>query len=191
MVKEAQGDYRTRMLRRGPAMPGKIEKARNPRQALFRLATYFKPFKMALALVLFLVFISTVLGLVGPYLMGRAIDGYIASKDPTGLAAIVVGMLLVFLTGNLVDAASGWIMASVSQNALKLVRRELFNHLQTLRLSFYDANPVGELMSRLTNDIDAINTAISQNVVTLFASVLSLGGILIAMFVLNFWLALA
>lgn len=191
ITKDTQGDYRTRMLRRGPAMPGKIEKARDPRRALLRLATYFKPFKVALVIVLFLVLISTGLSLIGPYLMGRAIDGFIANKDPGGLAVIAVGMLIVFLLGNLVDAASGWITASISQKALKQVRRELFNHLQTLRLSFFDSHPVGELMSRLTNDIDAINTAVSQNVITLFAGVLSLGGILVAMFVLNFWLALA
>lgn len=191
LTKDAQGDYRTRMLRRGPAVPGKIEKARDPRRALFRLATYFKPFKTSLMVVLLLVLVSTVLGLVGPYLMGRAIDGFIAAKNPNGLAVFAVGMLIVFLVGNLADAASGWIMASVSQKALKGVRGELFDHLQILKLSFFDANPAGELMSRLTNDIDAINTAVSQNVVTLFAGVLSLSGILIAMFVLNFWLALA
>ncbi len=191
LTKDAQGDYRARMLRRGPAVPGKIEKARDPRRALFRLATYFKPFKTSLMVVLLLVLVSTVLGLVGPYLMGRAIDGFIAAKNPNGLAVFAVGMLIVFLVGNLADAASGWIMASVSQRSLKGMRGELFNHLQILKLSFFDANPAGELMSRLTNDIDAINTAVSQNVVTLFAGVLSLGGILIAMFVLNIWLALA
>jgi ATP-binding cassette subfamily B protein len=81
-------------------------------------------------------------------------------------------------------------MASVSQKALKTVRRDLFGHLQALPLRFFDNHPPGELMSRLTNDIDAINTAVSQNIVALLASVLSLVGILVAMFVLNFWLAL-
>jgi ATP-binding cassette subfamily B protein len=82
-------------------------------------------------------------------------------------------------------------MARVSQGALKRLRQNMFDHMQTLSLSFFDRNPAGELMSRLTNDIDAINQAVSQNVVSLFASVLSLGGILAAMFILNFWLALA
>ncbi len=71
------------------------------------------------------------------------------------------------------------------------MRRDLFQHLQTLPLVFFDRNPAGELMSRLTNDIDAINQAVSQNVTSLIASVLSLVGILVAMFVLNAWLALA
>jgi ATP-binding cassette, subfamily B, multidrug efflux pump len=71
------------------------------------------------------------------------------------------------------------------------VRRNLFGHLQKLPIKFFDANTAGGLMSRLTNDIDAINQAISQNVVALVASSLTLVGILIAMFVLNFYLALA
>src|SRR5512143_2185146 len=82
-------------------------------------------------------------------------------------------------------------MADVSQRALKLMRKDLFVHLQDLPMSFFDHNPAGELMSRLTNDIDAINQAVSQNVTSLIASFLTMGGILIAMFVLNHWLALA
>jgi ATP-binding cassette subfamily B protein len=183
-------DHRVRMLRKGPAMPGKIEKARDPRQALVRLAAYLGPYQAILAIVLVFVIVSTVLGLLGPYLMGRAIDGYITTQDTTGLARIAIVMLAVFLAGNLADAISGWMMASVSQKALQGVRRDLFGHLQSLTLRFFDNHPAGELMSRLTNDIDAINTAVSQNVVALLASVLSLGGILAAMFVLNFWLAL-
>jgi ATP-binding cassette subfamily B multidrug efflux pump len=71
------------------------------------------------------------------------------------------------------------------------MRRELFQHLQTFSIGFYDTHPAGGLMSRLTNDIDAINQAVSQNVTSLIASVLSMAGILITMFVLNAWLALA
>jgi ATP-binding cassette subfamily B multidrug efflux pump len=187
----SEGDYRTRMMRRGPAIPGRIEKARDARRALIRLIPYLGPYKAILIAVLVLVLVSTALGLVGPYLMGHAIDEYIATKDTAGLAVIACWMLAVFLAGNLADAASGWVMAGISQKALKSVRRDLFEHLQTLNLSFFDNHPAGELMSRLTNDIDAINTAVSQNVVALLASALSMGGILIAMFVLNFWLALA
>jgi len=185
------GDIRARMVRRGPAHPGKIEKARDPRRALRRLMRRLSPYKGRLAAVFVIVLASTVLGLIGPYLMGVAIDDYISTRNPAGLAPIAVWMLIVYLLGNVCDAGSSWIMAGVSQTALKALRRDLFDHLQNLSLGFFDSHPAGELMSRLTNDIDAINQAVSQNVVSLLASVLSLGGILIAMFVLNFWLALA
>jgi ATP-binding cassette subfamily B multidrug efflux pump len=135
--------------------------------------------------------VYTVLGLIGPYLMGVAIDRFITTRQAAGLAQIAAWMLVVYVLNNLFQAIAGWLMASVSQRALKLLRTNLFTHLQTLPLSFFDHNPAGELMSRLTNDIDAINQAVSQNVTALLASVLSLVGILIAMFVLDRWLALA
>ncbi len=184
-------DARAQMVRGPHGRPTRIEKARDPRRALLRLLPYLWPYRAALAAVLALVLASTVLGLIGPYLMGRAIDDFIAAKDPAGLGRIAFWMLVVLLSGNIFDAISNWTMARISQRALKKVRSDLFGHLQTLSIGFFDAHPAGELMSRLTNDIDAINQAVSQNVVALIASTLSLGGILIAMFVLNFWLALA
>jgi len=80
-----------------------------------------------------------------------------------------------------------WQLYSASDNE----RQMLFEHLQKLSIQFFDSHTAGELMSRLTNDIEAINQAVSQNVVSLVASVLSLVGIVIAMFILNPWLALA
>ncbi|MFN8595886.1 MAG: ABC transporter ATP-binding protein [Anaerolineae bacterium] len=184
-------DVRASMMPRRPAAIGRIEKARDPRHALIRLLPYLSPFKAALIGVLVMVIIYTILGLIGPYLMGVAIDRFIATKQVAGLAPIALAMLGVYVLNNVFQAISGWIMASVSQRALKGLRRELFAHLQTLTLRFFDRNTAGELMSRLTNDIDAINQTVSQNVTTLLASVLSLVGILIAMFVLNAWLALS
>jgi ATP-binding cassette subfamily B multidrug efflux pump len=100
-------------------------------------------------------------------------------------------MLAAYVLNNLFQALANWVMADISQQALKLMRRDLFQHLQTLPASFFDSHPAGELMSRLTNDIDAINQAVSQNVTSLIASVLSMVGIVIAMFILDRWLALA
>jgi ATP-binding cassette subfamily B protein len=176
--------------RGGWMTPGRIEKARDSRQALLRLAGYLKPFTAALIGVMFLVVGYTLLGLLGPYLTGLAIDQFIATGDAPGLARIAAIMLTAYLLNNLLHLISAWVMAGISQRALKQLRRDLFAHLQKLPLSFFDRNPAGELMSRLTNDIDAINQAVSQNVVSLFASVLSLVGIVIAMFTLNPWLAL-
>jgi ATP-binding cassette subfamily B multidrug efflux pump len=184
------GGVRTSMQRR-PADPGKIEKARNPRNALLRLLPYLHPFKVVLAVVFVFVLIYIVLGLIGPYLMGVAIDKFIATKDAAGLVKIAIIMLAIYLLNNLFQAISAWLMSDVSQRALKQLRKDLFSHLQSLPISFFDSHSAGELMSRLTNDIDAINQAVSQNVTSLLASVLSLAGILIAMFILDKWLALA
>jgi ATP-binding cassette subfamily B protein len=171
--------------------PAKIEKAKDPRGTLMRMLPYFGRFRAAVTLVFIFVLIYTLLGLVGPYLMGVAIDQFISTKQAAGLARIAIIMLVVYLLNNLFQAVAAWIMARVSQRALKQMRKDLFQHLQSLPLSFFDRNPAGELMSRLTNDIDAINQAVSQNVTSLVASVLSMIGIVVAMFILDRWLALA
>jgi ATP-binding cassette subfamily B protein len=176
---------------RAPMRPTKIEKAANPRRALTRLLPYLGPYKIKLILVAGLILSITFLDLLGPYLMGRAIDRYIGNKDLSGLAQMALLMIAVYIGNNAFQALSSWTMAGVSQRALKDLRRDLFGHLQNLPLKFFDSNPAGELMSRLTNDIEAVNQAVSQNIIAMLGSLLSLVGFVVAMFVLNFWLALA
>ncbi|MHB0897206.1 MAG: ABC transporter ATP-binding protein [Spirochaetales bacterium] len=183
-------DIRASMQRR-PSQPGKIEKAKDPRLAMARLLNYLIPYKVQLMLVTGFVLVFSLLGLGGPYLMGLAIDRFIGGKDIPGLIRTAALMLGAYLLSNIFQVIANWLMASISQNALKRLRAELFAHLQTLSMGFFDTHAAGGLMSRLTNDIDAINQAVSQNVISLLSGVLTMTGILIAMFVLNHWLALA
>lgn len=176
---------------RGPMQPGRIEKAGNPRRAITRLAMYLSPYKVTLAVVLAFVLVYISLGLLEPFLIGRAIDQFISTRQINGLSNLALLLFSAYLFDNGFQAASSWLMARISQDALRRLRRDLFEHLQNLSIRFFDNHTAGELMSRLTNDIEAINQAVSQNVVSLVASVLSLVGIVIAMFILNAWLALA
>jgi ATP-binding cassette subfamily B protein len=176
---------------RGGMRPGKIEKAGNPRRALVRLVLYLRPYTYTLLVVFFFVLGYILLGLFEPYLIGRAIDNFISVKQVSGLMKASLFLLTIYIFDNIFQAASSWLMAGISQDALRRLRRDLFEHLQQLSVHFFDSHTAGELMSRLTNDIEAINQAVSQNVVSLVASVLSLVGIVIAMFILNPWLALA
>jgi len=174
-----------------PVQPGRIEKPKNSTAAVHRLLRYLSPFRSKLIGVALLVVLYSLLGLTGPYLIGLAIDRFMVKKDIAGLERIALLMLLVYLICNLFQLIAGWIMAKVSQTALKQLSGDLFTHIQTLPVSYFDHHSSGSLMSRLTNDTDAINQAISQNVTSLAASVLSLIGIMVAMFLLNFWLALS
>jgi ATP-binding cassette subfamily B protein len=178
------------MQPRGPRNIGRIEKARDPRSALRRLLPYLGRSPVMLVMAFVAVLIYTALGILGPYLIGVAIDTFITGKDPAGLGRIALWMLAVYALNNLFQAVAGWLMADISQRGLQLLRRDLFARLQILPVRFFDRNPAGELMSRLTNDIDAINTAVAQNITALAASVLSMGGILVAMFLLDWRLAL-
>ena len=170
-------------------MAGRVDKAKNPRVTLMRLGRYLLAWKYQLALVAIFVVLGTILSIIGPYLLGVAIDRYIIKGDLPGLASIALLMLGVFVSGWFAQSAQGILMASISQKALRALRKNLFEHLQTLSLSFFDRRTHGELMSRLTNDMDAINIALTMNVTQLASSLLSLVGILVAMFVLNVWLA--
>ena len=168
----------------------RIEKARDVRITLRRLLVTLRPYKLALVTVFILVVVNTILDLLAPFLMGVAIDEFITASDLTGLQRIVLLMLGAYAGAWLAKVGQNVIMARVSQNAMRTLRCNLFEHLQTLSLSFFDRHPHGELMSRLTNDMDAISRVLDQNVTELFTGLLTLVGILVMMFVINFWLAL-
>ncbi len=179
------------MMGRGPHAMGTIEKAKDARGALNRLIRYLGDYKIHLAVIALLTAVSSLLALAGPYLIGVAIDTTILVGDVEGLLRISLILAGVYLFSALVSMASGWVMAIISQRSLKKLRKELFEHIQTLSLSFFDKRMAGDLMSRLTNDIDSIGRAISSNVTSLISSSITLVGILVMMFSLNVWLALA
>ena len=183
-------DARSVVGRGGGQRNRSIEKARDPRKALTRLYAYLKPYRAKLLLVVVLVVAYTLLSLAGPYLMGQAIDRFIGGTDKAGLVRTAVLMLASYLGYLFFQVLANRLMAWIAQYALKDVRQALFKHLQTLSMEFFDKHSAGGLMSRLTSDIDAINQAISQNVVAMVASLLQMVGILIMMVVLNPSLAL-
>ena len=168
----------------------KIEKAKDPGVATRKLGLYLKPHLPAFIFVFILVIVYTGLNLLGPYLLGVAIDQFIDLGDLEGLARIALWMFIAYISAALFQTIGDRMMAKASQEILQRMRDDLFTHLQSLSLRFFDKTSSGDLMSRLTNDIDAINQAVSQNITSLFTSVLTLVGILIAMFLLNPWLAL-
>jgi len=175
----------------GPRGGARIERAARPAATLSRLWMEFRESRGRLAFVGLLVVSYTLLGLCGPYLMGHAIDVDLRQRDVRGLARTAAWMLGSYVASNALQLLSSWLMASISQGALRRIRARLFRHLQSLPVRFFDRQASGDLMSRLTNDVEAINQAVSQNITALLASVLSMFGIIVAMFVLDRWLALA
>jgi ATP-binding cassette subfamily B protein len=170
---------------------GRFEKAKDPNTALRRLVGYLDPYKKQLFFVTVLILGSTLLSLLSPYLVGRSIDVYITQGDIPGLRNVILLLLGIYLMNWVSQATQGWMMAKLTQDALRKLRQDLFDHLQELDLSFYDKTTSGELMSRLTNDVEAISTALTQNITQLASNLLSMVGILITMFLLNTWLALS
>ena len=154
----AAGPLFTPVPARHGMVPGSrpIEKARDPRGALLRLTLYLRPFAWQVALALVMIVIGALLDLLGPYLVGVAIDRFISRGDLVGLGRIALLMLASFVASWGLHFGQTYAMVSVSKRALRAMRRDLFEHLQRMSLGFFDSRPQGELMSRLTNDIDAI-----------------------------------
>ena len=176
----------------GPRMGGRggIEKARDPGGALKRLAAYLRRYALHLVGVVGLVAVASLLDILAPYLLGLAIDRFIASGDAAGLLRISLVMFGTYVTARVAQFGQQYVMVGITQRVLRTLRGDLFDHLQTLSLSFFDQHTSGELMSRLTNDVDAIQAGLSHTITETISALLSVAGIVIAMFLLNFWLAL-
>ncbi len=166
------------------------ERAKNIRGTVLRLWGYLKRQGWSLVVILVLVAASSGLGLLGPYLMGIAIDNYILPGDLPGLARILLLTLAVHLATALISWWQVYLMATTAQRTVRDIRNDLFAKLQTLSLRFFDQRPHGELMSRLTNDVENISAVLNDGVTQFISSVMSIAGVMIIMLVINVRLAI-
>jgi ATP-binding cassette, subfamily B, multidrug efflux pump len=167
-----------------------IENAYNQRQVTKRLMVYLKPYRWRVAAVFILVILGTLSTLVGPVLIGVAIDRYIIPGDLQGLLRLALLMLAAYLSASGMTITYTLIMVNITQELMMDIRSQLFRHIQTLSMDFYDDHESGDLMSRITNDSEAINRVLSNGLVQLSASLLQVIGVLVAMVALNWQLAL-
>jgi ATP-binding cassette subfamily B protein len=164
---------------------GKGERAKDQRTTILRIWRYLRRQRLALISTVIMVVITTALNLLGPYLMGVAIDRYILPHDLSGLARIAAIMLASYALSSLLTWAQSYVMASAAQRTVSDLRSGLFYKLQTMELRFFDQRAHGDLMSRLTNDIENVNAVLSESIVQLVSGVLSLIAVAIAMIWLN------
>jgi ATP-binding cassette subfamily B protein len=177
--------------RGGPrGMFREAEKSKDARGTLLRLWRYVQRQRWALIGSTVLVIITTFVGLLGPYLMSVAIDTYIQTGDLPGLARLLVFMLITYLVAAAGTWLQNYILAGVAQYSVRDLRTDLFGRLQALPVRFFDQHPHGDLMSRLTNDMENISNILATSFSQLISSVLSLVGVEAFMFVLNVPLAL-
>lgn len=148
-------------------------------------------YKAMIALVFAMTVISSALGLTGPYLIGLAINAFVNGSNAYVIAAILSGMLVVYTTSALLSWLQSYIMAGVSQNAVTEFREKIFAKLHTLPVRYFDNRPHGELMSRLTNDMDNISSVLGGTIVQIFSSVITVIGALSIMLWLNPLLTIA
>ena len=169
----------------GPPSGKPKERAKNTRQTVWRLWTYLGRQRWSLVLIALMVVASAGLDLLGPFLLGRAIDVYIIPRDLPGLARIAVWMLLVYASSSLLNWGQNFLTIGMAQRALRDIRADLFGALGRLPLRFFDTRSHGDLMSRLTNDVESINQVLSGSVTQIVSGLLSAVGIAVAMLLLN------
>lgn len=174
-----------------PRVPG-IDgaSASDARGTLARLWRYLQRQRWVLVAAVGMVVVSTALNLSGPYLLGVAIDDYILAGDRDGLARIATIMIAAYLGLTVSIWGQSVLMVQVAQHTVRELRQDVFDMLQTLSLRYFDRHPHGDLMSRLTNDVENVNAVLSENVTGFLSSLLTLVGVVAMMLALNVPLAL-
>ncbi len=155
-----------------------------------RLIAYARPYKHLVAGGVSLTILASFLQLLGPFLTKTAIDKYISVKDVQGLYGILAIYLVVIVTVFITQYFQIYITQFFGQKLMFDLRSQIFRHLQSLSLRFFDKNPVGRLMTRVTSDIESLNQMFTQGIVTIFGDIFLLLGIVGALIYMNVKLAL-
>jgi ATP-binding cassette subfamily B multidrug efflux pump len=155
-----------------------------------RLLAYLKPYTFQLFVIAFLMVGNTLSLLVGPFLMQIAIDRHITPGELDGLSTIAAFLVLGLIGQFVFSYFEEYRMQMIGQNVMRDLRHKLFSHLQRLDVQYFDKNPVGRLMTRVMGDVQVLNELFTSGVITVFGNLLSILGIMVAMLLYNWKLAL-
>lgn len=178
----------------------------NAKEVVGRLLNYVGRDKGKVIVALLCAIASSAAMIAGSYLLAPVIDGVAdvfreSTARPADAAAVIqdglgkllvglIGMAAVYLVGILATYMQQRIMIGVSQRALKSMRKELFDHIQTLPVRYFDTNATGDIMSRFTNDVDAVGEMLNSTIIQLISGAISVIGTVVVMVYMNVWLAL-
>ncbi|MFD2629670.1 ABC transporter ATP-binding protein [Oceanobacillus kapialis] len=154
----------------------KSRKAKDARGTIKRIWSYLAREKFKLFLVILMVVASSGLSLLGPYMIGMAVDDYIVTQESAGLGILLIWLVVIFFLHSLSIFLQNFWMVDIAQNTVYTLRSDLFHQFHRLPISYFDKRQHGELMSRVTNDIDNVNNTLNQSVIQIFSSVLTLFG---------------
>lgn len=163
----------------------KEKRAKNTFGTIKRIWTYLAEEKWKLTLVIFMVLMSSSLGLLGPFLVGMAIDDFIVTKQSAGLLLLIGWLLLIYLFHSGAIFLQNYWMIGIAQNTVFTLRKQIFEQFHRLPIAYFDTRQQGELMSRVTNDIDNINNTLNQSVIQIFASIITIIGTVTVMLLLS------
>ena len=175
----------------------KTKNKKNTIKALKRLLRYVTgTYKLQFVIVCISIIISALVGVVGVQFIKYLIDDFItplignSNPDYSSLLNAVIVMGVVYLVGVIATYLYNRLMINISQGTLNKIRKEMFEHMQTLPIRYFDSHPHGETMSTYTNDVDTLRQCISQSIPQVFSSIISMVSVLIAMFATDIYLTL-
>ncbi|MCR4372080.1 ABC transporter ATP-binding protein/permease [Bacillus amyloliquefaciens] len=154
----------------------KRAKAKDTKGTLRRIWSYVAEKKGLLTLVIIMVVISAIFGLLGPFVIGKAIDHFIVGQTTDGLAGVLFILFGIYLVQSLSLWFQNYWMINISQSTVFKMRSELFTHLHELPIPFFDKQRLGDLMSRVTNDIENVSSTLNTSVIQVLSSVITFVG---------------
>ncbi len=181
---------------RGPGRGGKggrnmpVKKPQDSGKAVRRLLSYLQGDIPRLCVVFFCVIAGTVSMLAGSYMLRPVINNLTEGSTPQKLLHSLIAMAAVYAVGILAQYFQQRIMITVSQGALEKIRNDLFRKVQRLPVRFYDTNNHGDIMSRFTNDLDAVGDMLNNTIVQIISGVINITGTLCLMIYTNIWLTI-
>lgn len=161
------------------------EKLKNPKGTLKRMLKYLSSKVSSLVVVFILSLSTTLITIFGTRLNGYTVDNFISTGDMKGLAGICIVLIIIYVISAACTYGQKRIMVYIAQKTSAVIRRDLFQSLLSLPLKYFDTHSSGDVMSRLTNDVDNINMTLSQSVTQFFSGIIMIVGMFIAMIVLS------
>lgn len=206
-------DNRTSKPRSSPRMGGPMGggppghmgmgggKAKNFKKTMFRLASYMSEYKKSVIIVVTLAFLSTVFSIVGPKLLGKATtklaEGLIAYLQGLGLLTdfvyirnIIIILVALYIISSVCSYIQGYMMSKVSMEVTYKLRRDISLKMNKLPLNYYDTRTHGEVLSRITNDVDLVSQSLNQSLTQLITSATTVIGVIVMMFSINWIMTL-
>ena len=172
------------------------QKPANPLKALLRVFSYLKGSRWLLIIVALCLMVSSLAGIIGTYMLKPIINDYIVpaigqqNPDLSGFISTLATLGMVYLAGVIASYITSRLMVTVSNTSLNAMRRDLFNHMQDLPISYFDTHTHGELMSRYTNDVDVVREMISSGLTNIITSTVTVVGTFLMMLIISPWLTL-
>ena len=167
-----------------------IEEKQLDRRVVLKLFGYVKPYKFLLGLTVFLLLITAVLEIIGPYLIKIAIDRHLTPQKLHGFIYLILLFGAVLVGEFFFRYIQQYLTEYLGQKIMYDMRMDIFSHIQKIEMSFFDKNPVGRILTRVTTDVQALNEMLSSGIVTFFGDIFMIVGVMVVMITLNFKLSL-